>query len=148
MLQNKSLNECTLIGKCANNPELRHTRKNVPVTNLVLITQDVWRDRNTNEVSHANKWHKIVVWGKLAEKVVKFAKKGALLYVKGPIIYRERELSDGVKTLITEIKAIKIQKICEPNQGGRIQYDTSNENSDENYDNYEDNYEEEEYATA
>lgn len=131
MLQNRSFNECTLVGKCVNYLELRHTKKGVPVTNLVLSTQDVWKNRNTSEINKSNKLHKIVVWGKLAEKVVKFAKKGMLLLVQGPISYRDHTTTDGNKIVITEIKAIKVQKLDNPypkynNSSNQFKFDEKN----------------------
>ena len=114
-MYNKSFNECMLIGKCGNELTLRYTQKGVPVTNLILGTQTMWKDNNSMDVNKSIEWHKIVVWGKLAEKVVKFAKKGSILLVKGPISYREHTNQDGQKVLFTEIKAIKIQKLGDTN---------------------------------
>lgn len=114
MLQNRSFNEVTLVGKCATDVELRQTKKSVPVTNLMLVTQDVWKNRNTSEINYVDKWHRIVIWGKLAERVVKFAKKNMILLIKGPLSYREHTTQDGNKIMITEIKAIKVQKIADP----------------------------------
>lgn len=136
MLQNRSFNECMLVGKCATDLELRQTKKGVPVTNLMLVTQDVWKNRNTSEINHVDKWHKIVVWGKLAERVVKFAKKGMTLLIKGPISYRDHVTQDGNKTVITEIKAIKVQKIADPpkRKFGNDKVVKDNESDDEQYD--------------
>lgn len=113
-MYSKSFNECLLIGKCGNELTLRYTQKGVPVTNLILGTQDVWKDNSSSEINKAIKWHKIVVWGKLAERVVKFAKKGSILLVKGPISYRDHTTQEGQKIQITEIKAIKVQKLQDP----------------------------------
>lgn len=109
----KSFNESMLIGKCGNDLTLRYTQKGVPVTNLILGTQTMWKDNNSTDINKSIEWHKIVVWGKLAEKVVKFAKKGSILLVKGPISYREHINNEGQKVIFTEIKAIKIQKLSD-----------------------------------
>lgn len=114
----RSFNECMLIGKCGVDPEVRYTSKNVPVTNLTVGTVDVWKDKNTDEFKNETKWHKVVVWGKLAERVSKFVKKGMFILVKGPISYRKYTNAEGQEITITEIKAIRVQKISDPQTYG------------------------------
>jgi len=134
MLHTKSFNKCTLIGRCGNDLELRYTKKGVPVSNLILTTQDVWKNRETSQLEKSNKAHKVVIWGKLAERAVKFAKKGCILLVEGPLIYRDHVTKEGNKVTITEIKAVKIQKLNDPPQHFRTDND---ESSDSDYYPYE-----------
>lgn len=126
-MYSKSFNECLLIGKCGIDPEIRYTQKGVPVTNLTLGTIDIWKDRDSGDFKNVTKWHKIVVWGKLAERVVKFAKKGMIILVKGPISYREHTTQEGFKTTVTEIKAVRVQKISNPSRYYQENYDKEQE---------------------
>ncbi|MFW6219351.1 MAG: single-stranded DNA-binding protein [bacterium] len=132
-MYSNSFNECTLIGKCGNDLTLRHTQKGVPVTNLVLGTQDVWRNNRTLEINKSMTWHKVVVWGKLAEKVVKFAKKGMTLLVTGPIVYKTQQSDDDQIMTMAEIKAIRIQKIVGSYHSKRynLDYKTSEQDNKE-----------------
>lgn len=135
-MYSNSFNDCMLIGKCGNNLTLRYTKKGVPVTNLVLGTQEVWKNNRTSEINKSMKWHKVVIWGKLAEKAVKFVRKGMTLLVKGPIIYRDYFTNEGQKVSVTEIKAIKIQKIV-GSYHNKDFHQNDNDTEDNNY-NYND----------
>jgi single-strand DNA-binding protein len=96
----KSLNKVELIGFVGKDPEIK-TIGDSTVANFNLATSYTYKQNN--EVVEKTDWHKIQAWGKLAEIVEKYVKKGSRIYIEGSIHTREYE-KDGEKKYITEIK--------------------------------------------
>lgn len=107
----RSVNKTLLIGVVGVTPQLRTTSNGTKVTNFTVSTVDTWKDKKTGEIKKTKKWHKIVAWGKVAERVTAFMKKNQVVLVEGPISYREYEDKNGNKWPITEIKAIRVEKL-------------------------------------
>jgi single-strand DNA-binding protein len=97
------VNKAILVGRLGKDPETRYTSGGQAVSNFSMATDESYKDRN-GEKHEKTEWHKIVVWGKLAEIVQQYAKKGQLVYVEGKLSTREWE-KDGVKRYSTEITA-------------------------------------------
>ena len=103
-----SLNKCMLIGHIGNEPEIRTINNNEKVASFRLATTERYTDRN-GEVKESTEWHQIVAWGKLADIVEKFVKKGSQLYVEGKITTRKWTDKDGNDRYTTEIRAEGLQ---------------------------------------
>ena len=97
-----------LIGNVGGDPELRHTGNGNPVGNFSLATSDSWVSKD-GERQEKTEWHKIIVWGKLAEICGEYLSKGRQVYVEGSIGTRSYEDSEGVKKYITEITAKEVK---------------------------------------
>lgn len=95
-------NQVTLCGRLGQDPEIRHLPNGMAVANLSLATKESWKDKNTGEKKEKTEWHRIVVWGKLAEVAGEYCKKGQQLLVQGKLVTREWE-KDGSKRYTTEI---------------------------------------------
>jgi|WetSurMetagenome_2_1015567.scaffolds.fasta_scaffold107136_3 single-strand DNA-binding protein len=89
-------NLCILIGRTGDDPKIR-TTQNSKVANFSLATTEKYKDKEDTQ------WHSIVIWGKLADVIEKYVKKGMLLYLEGKVIYRNYTDKDGNKKYITEI---------------------------------------------
>ncbi|MBC6504738.1 single-stranded DNA-binding protein, partial [Citrobacter freundii] len=73
------------------------------VTNLSLATSESWRDKQTGEVRENTEWHRVVLFGKLAEVASEYLRKGAQVYVEGQLRTRSWQDDSGVTRYVTEI---------------------------------------------
>lgn len=98
------LNEVKLIGRLGGDPEVKQMPNGESVANLTLATGKKWKDKNTGEQREKTEWHRIVVFGKLADICGQYLRKGSMVYFCGELETRMWE-KDGVKQYTTEIKA-------------------------------------------
>src|SRR5260370_31256727 len=78
------VNKVILLGRLGSDPETRYTSGGQGVCNFSLATDESFKDRN-GEKQKRTEWHKIVIWGKLAEVAQQYVHKGDLLYLEGKI---------------------------------------------------------------
>jgi single-strand DNA-binding protein len=102
------LNKAIIIGNLTRDPELRSLPSGVPVTTFSLATNRVWKDKEGNKQDSTD-YHNIVVFGRQAENVAQYLKKGSSALVEGRIQTRSWEGNDGVKKYMTEIVADRVQ---------------------------------------
>ena len=104
-----SLNKVLLIGRLGQNPELRYLPQTErPVAKFSLATNERFFNPNTNESDDRTEWHRIVVWGKLAEFCEKYLNRGKQILLEGKIRTRNWQDRDGNKRYTTEIEAQNI----------------------------------------
>jgi single-strand DNA-binding protein len=100
-----SVNKAILVGRLGRDPETRYTSGGQAVANFTLATDETFKDRS-GERQKRTEWHRIVLWGKLAEIAQQYLKKGQLVYIEGRIQSRQWEdKRDGQKRTTTEIVA-------------------------------------------
>jgi single-strand DNA-binding protein len=100
-----SVNKAILVGRLGRDPETRFTSGGQAVANFTLATDETFKDRS-GERQKRTEWHRIVLWGKLAEITQQYLKKGMLVYIEGRIQTRQWEdKRDGQKRTTTEIVA-------------------------------------------
>ena len=100
-----SVNKAILVGRLGRDPETRFTSGGQAVANFTLATDETFKDR-AGERQKRTEWHRIVLWGKLAEITQQYLKKGMLVYIEGRIQTRQWEdKRDGQKRTTTEIVA-------------------------------------------
>ncbi len=109
-----SINKVLLLGNLGRDPELRSTPKGNSVLNFPMATSRRWKDRETEEVHDETDWHRIVVWGRQAEVLSEYLKKGSQVHVEGRIQTRSWSDSEGAKRYTTEIVASRIQMLGRP----------------------------------
>jgi len=97
-----SVNKVILLGNIGKDPEVRET-KSGKVVNLVLATSERYTDKSGQKQENTE-WHNLVVFGKLADVVTKYVKKGDKLYVEGSITTRKWEDKEGNTRYNTDIK--------------------------------------------
>lgn len=99
-----SLNKVTLIGLVGKEPDIRKTQDGKLIASFSLATSESWKDKSSGERKQSTEWHKIVIFGQLAEIVERYVKKGSKLYLEGSLKTREWiDKKDGVKKYTTEI---------------------------------------------
>ena len=110
----RGLNKVMLIGNLGADPEIRYTAGGSAVANIRLATAEAWRDRDSGEQQERTEWHRVVFFGKLAEIVEQYVKKGSQLYVEGRLQTRKWQDKEGNERYTTEIVASEMQML-----GGR-----------------------------
>jgi len=109
MRDTNSLNRVILIGRLGQKPELRVlAQQERSVARFSLATNERVFNRSSNETSDRTEWHRIVVWGKLAEFCDKYLDKGRQVIVEGKLRTRSWQDRDGNKRTTTEIEALNI----------------------------------------
>ena len=97
-----SVNKVILLGNIGKDPEVRETKAG-NIVNLVMATSEKYTDKSGQKQENTE-WHNLVVFGKLADVVSKYVKKGDKLYVEGSITTRKWEDKEGNTRYNTEIK--------------------------------------------
>jgi single-strand DNA-binding protein len=98
----RSVNKVTLIGTLGRDPEVRFLPNGNPVANISLATDESYKDKATGQKVEQTEWHRLTVYGKLAEICQTYLTKGSKAYFEGKLRTREWE-KDGVKRYSTEI---------------------------------------------
>src|SRR5271157_4272782 len=98
----QSRNRADLLGNLGKDPEIRRTGNGDPVATFSIATTEKWKDKD-GEWKDATEWHRIVVWGKLAELAEKYLHKGSKVSLTGKIKTRKWQDKDGTEKYTTEI---------------------------------------------
>ena len=111
------VNRVILIGRLGRDPELRYTPAGKAVANFTMATSENWKD-DSGERQERTEWHRIVIWGKLAETAAKYLSKGSQVYIEGRLQTREWTDKDGQKRYTTEIVASSLVMLSGKGDGG------------------------------
>lgn len=112
-----SVNKAILVGRLGRDPETRYTSSGQAVCNFTMATDSSYKDR-AGERQKRTEWHRIVLWGKLAEIAQQYLKKGQLVYIEGRIQTREWEdKRDGQKRTTTEIVGNEMRMLSSRAEG-------------------------------
>lgn len=99
-----SLNKVEVIGYVGKDPEIRYSPDGNPIANLSLATSESWKDKASGERKEKTEWHRIVVFGPLAEIVGKYLHKGSQAYFEGKLATRKwQDKETGADRYATEI---------------------------------------------
>src|ERR1700735_3015125 len=109
-----SVNKVILVGNLGADPEVRYLPSGDAVANIRLATTDRYKDKASGEMKEATEWHRVAFFGKLAEIVNQYLKKGSSVYLEGRIRTRKWQAQDGTDRYSTEIVADQMQML-----GGR-----------------------------
>lgn len=97
-----TVNKVILLGRLGTDPQIRYTPSGRATVSFTLATNRVWKDQNGTQ-QEKTEWHRIVAWGKLAEVMAEWLKKGQQVYLEGRLQTRSYEDPNGVKRWITEV---------------------------------------------
>lgn len=98
----RGVNKVILVGTCGQDPEVRYLPNGNAVTNLSLATSEQWTDKQTGQKVEKTEWHRVSLFGKVAEIAGEYLRKGSQVYIEGKLQTREWE-KDGIKRYTTEI---------------------------------------------
>lgn len=98
----RGVNKVILVGTCGQDPEIKYLPNGNAVCNLSLATSEQWTDKQTNQKVEKTEWHRVSLFGKVAEIAGEYLRKGSQVYIEGKLQTREWE-KDGIKRYTTEI---------------------------------------------
>ena len=101
----RSLNRAQIIGNLGTEPEMRALASGMAVCRLSVATSESWNDKNTGEAREETEWHRITLWGKLAEIASHYLHKGDKVFIEGKIRTRKWQDQSGQDRYSTEIHA-------------------------------------------
>ena len=105
-----SVNKVILVGNLGADPETRYMPSGDAIANIRIATTDKWKDKASGEMKEATEWHRISFFGRLAEIVGQYCKKGSQIYVEGRIRTRKyQDKETGQDRYSTEIVAESMQ---------------------------------------
>lgn len=99
-----SVNKVILIGRMGNDPEMRYMPNGNAVCSVSIATDEGYKDKNTGQQVDKTEWHRVEAFGKLAEIIGQYLKKGSKVYFEGKLRTDEYE-KDGIKRYATKIIA-------------------------------------------
>lgn len=102
------MNKVILVGRLGQNPEVRYTPSGAAVANFSVATNESWTDKS-GQKQEKTEWHKVVVWGKLAELCNQYLAKGRQVYLEGRLQTRQWQDKDGQTKYTTEVQAQTVQ---------------------------------------
>jgi single-strand DNA-binding protein len=110
----RGINKAIIVGTLGKDPDVKYTAGGSAVVNVSVATNEAWKDKSTGENVEKTEWHRIVIFGKLAEIAAQYLKKGSQVYFEGKIQTRKWQGQDGQDRYTTEIVANEMQML-----GGR-----------------------------
>lgn len=113
----RSVNKVTLIGNVGNDPEIRSTSSGARVAKVSLATNRQFQDRS-GQTQDRTEWHRLTFFGRLAEIVEQYVKKGDQLYVEGRIEYSQTQDEQGNTRYWTDIVVNEMVMLGSPGRGG------------------------------
>jgi single-strand DNA-binding protein len=113
-----SVNKAILVGNLGADPETRFLPSGDAVASIRLATTDRYKDKQSGEMKEATEWHRVSFFGRLAEIVGEYLKKGSSVYIEGRIRTRKYQAQDGSDRYSTEIVADSMQMLGGGQGGG------------------------------
>jgi len=106
------INKAIILGNLGNDPETRFTESGTAITNISVATSEKWKDKNTGQQQEKTEWHRVSAFGKLAEIMGEYLKKGSKVYIEGKIQTRKyQDKETGQDRYSTEIVARDMQML-------------------------------------
>ena len=99
----RGVNKVILIGNLGQDPEVRYATNGNAVVNLSLATDESYKDKNTQQLVPKTEWHRIVMFGKLAEVAGQYLRKGSKLFIEGKLQTRKWQNKEGQDVYTTEV---------------------------------------------
>lgn len=99
----RGVNKVILIGNLGNDPDTRYSANGNAVTNFNIATDESYKDRQSGQLVPKTEWHRIVMFGKIAEIAGQYLRKGSKVYIEGKLQTRKWQGQDGVDRYTTEV---------------------------------------------
>lgn len=130
-MASRGVNKVILVGNLGQDPEVRYLPNGGAVANITLATSESWRDKATGEQKEQTEWHRVVLFGKLAEVAGEYLKKGSQVYIEGQLRTRKWTDQSGVEKYTTEVlvNVGGVMQMLGGKQGGNEQSPAPRNNS-------------------
>jgi single-strand DNA-binding protein len=102
-MASRGINKVILVGNLGQDPEVRYTAGGSAVTSLSLATSESWKDKNSGQMQEKTEWHRISLFGKLAEIAGEYLRKGSQVYIEGKLQTRKWQDKQGQDRYTTEV---------------------------------------------
>ncbi|CDG90247.1 single-stranded DNA-binding protein [Xenorhabdus bovienii] len=102
-MSSRGVNKVILLGYLGQDPEIRYLPTGGTVVTLSLATSENWKDKQTGELREKTEWHRVVIFGKLAEIAEEYLQKGAQVYIEGQLQTRKWQDNQGQDRYSTEV---------------------------------------------
>jgi len=112
------VNKVILVGNLGADPEMRESGGGTAVANVRLATSENWTDKNSGEKQERTEWHRVTFFGRQAEVVDQYLKKGSKVYIEGRIQTDKYTDKEGVEKYSTQIIAREMQMLDSKGSGG------------------------------
>jgi len=110
----RGINKVILVGNLGADPETRYMPSGSAVTNIRVATTESWKDKDTGDQQERTEWHSVAFFGRLAEIVAEYLRKGSQVYIEGKLRTRKWQDKEGNDRWSTEVVANEMQML-----GGR-----------------------------
>lgn len=123
----RGVNKVILIGNLGGDPETRSMPSGDVVANISVATSEKWKDKQSGEAKERTEWHRVAFFGRLAEVVGEYLRKGSKVYVEGSLRTRKWQDKQGNDHYSTEVIASEMQMLDgKPANGGQQQRGNGN----------------------
>lgn len=114
----RGVNKVIVVGNLGADPDVRYSQGGTAICNLSVATKEEWKDKQSGQKQERTEWHKVTLFGRLAEIAGEYLKKGRQVYIEGSLRTEEYE-KDGVKHYPTKIIASDLQMLGGGDGGGQ-----------------------------
>ncbi len=114
----RGVNKAIILGSLGNDPDIRYTAAGAAVANISIATNEQWKDKESGEMQERTEWHRVVFFGRLAEVVGEYLRKGSQVYIEGRIRTNKWQDKEGQDRYTTEIVASDMQMLGSKSGGG------------------------------
>ncbi len=102
-MASRGVNKVILVGNLGGDPEVRYMPSGGAVANITIATSETWRDKATGEQREKTEWHRVALYGKLAEVAGEYLRKGSQVYIEGQLQTRKWQDQSGQERYSTEV---------------------------------------------
>ena len=113
----RGINKVILVGNLGNDPEVRYAQSGSAITTLSVATSESWKDKDGNQ-QERTEWHRVKAFGRLAEIMGEYLKKGRQVYIEGSLRTEKYTDKNGVEKYSTDIIADEMQMLGGMGEGG------------------------------
>ncbi len=128
-MASRGLNKVMIIGNLGAEPEIRFTAGGSPIANFSIATSETWRDKQSGEQQEKTEWHRVVIFGKLAEIVQQYVHKGSKIYIEGRLQTNKWQDKSGQDRYTTEIIANEMQMLDSRGGGSSASFEPAQQAS-------------------
>jgi len=114
----RGINKVIIVGNLGQDPETRYMPSGAAVTNMTVATNETWKDKQTGEQKERTEWHRVAMFGRLAEIAAEYLRKGSQVYIEGKLRTRKWQDKQGQDRWTTEIIADEMQMLGGRSGGG------------------------------
>lgn len=107
----RGINKVIVVGNLGQDPETRYMPSGAAVTNMTVATNETWKDKQTGEQKERTEWHRVAMFGRLAEIAAEYLRKGSQVYIEGKLRTRKWQDKNGQDRYTTEIIADEMQML-------------------------------------